>query len=139
VRFGYSGKDELHEVMKISKIIGIANSIINDNEAVEVINQPPSAETKIVIDRLRNVPGMMAAHSRDFTSAIPYFRLKDGTIVKIYENPFNVLHIFLADKTGQKLIYGGYTLLAKKELESVIQEIQQQYGEDEKNKGFRWR
>lgn len=125
--------------MSLSKIINIAHNVINGNEEVAVITQPPSPETLKVIEILRSVPGMMVAHKRDFKSATPYFRLKDGTIVKLYENQLNVLHIFLADKTGEKFIYGGYTLLGKEKLESVIQEIQQQYGEEEKNKGFRWR
>jgi hypothetical protein len=125
--------------MNLSKIINLAHHVVNGNEEVEVITQPPSAETLEVIEMLRSIPGMMVADKKDFKSAMPYFRLKDGTIVKLYENKLNVLHIFLADKTGEKFIYGGYTLLGKEKLKSVIQEILQQYGEAEKNKGFRWR
>ncbi|MGB3403535.1 MAG: hypothetical protein WBA77_12685 [Microcoleaceae cyanobacterium] len=125
--------------MNLSKIINLAHQVVNGNEEVEVITQPPSAETLEVIEMLRSIAGMMVADKRDFKSATPYFRLKDGTIVKLYENQLNVLHIFLADKTGEKFIYGGYTLLSKAKLESVIREIQQQYGEDQKNKGWKWR
>ncbi len=117
-------------------MIGFAHNILNEDEAVSLIDQPPSPETRTVIDILRNIPGVMAADKRDFKSATPYFCLRDGSIIKIYENPFNVLHIFLADQTGKKFIYGCYTLLATVKLESVLQEIQQQYGEDENNGGW---
>ena len=48
---------------------------------------------------------MSQAHSRDLKRATPMFSLKDGTVVKFYQNlVFD--HIFLADSEG-KLIYGG--------------------------------
>lgn len=121
-------------------MINIAHHLVNENEKEEVavITQPPSAETLKVIEMLRDIPGMMAADKKDFKLATPYFRLKDDTLVKLYENKLNVLHIFLADKTGEKFIYGGYTLLGKKQLKSVIGEIQQQYSKGEKTQGFKW-
>ena len=119
-------------------MIDIVHHLVNEKEEVAVITQPPSAETLKVIEMLRDIPGMMAADKKDFKLATPYFRLKDGTIVKLYENKLNVLHIFLADKTGEKFIYGGYTLLGKEQLKSVIGEIQQQHSKGENNQGFKW-
>ena len=62
--------------------------------------------TEEVIAILFRVPGISQAHSRDLKRATPLFSLKDGTIVKFYQNPF-CEHIFLADSEGN-LIYGGF-------------------------------
>lgn len=59
-----------------------------------------------VIAILFSVPGISQAHSRDLKRATPLFSLKDGTIVKFYQNLF-FDHIFLADSEGN-LIYGGF-------------------------------
>ncbi|WP_392532009.1 hypothetical protein [Nostoc sp. C117] len=66
-----------------------------------------SQTSQQVIEILVNVPGMTMAHSRDFKRATPLFTLKDRTLVKIYINPAQVKHIFLAD-SNNKMIFGGY-------------------------------
>ncbi len=65
-----------------------------------------SKVTEEVIGILFGVPGISQAHSRDLKRATPIFSLKDGTVVKFYQNPF-CHHIFLADSAGN-LIYGGF-------------------------------
>jgi hypothetical protein len=60
-----------------------------------------------VVEILVNVPGITMAHSRDFQRATPHFTLKDKTVVKIFINPANVKHIFLADHNN-KMVFGGY-------------------------------
>ncbi|NMG08109.1 hypothetical protein [Brasilonema sp. UFV-L1] len=60
-----------------------------------------------VVEILVNVPGMTMAHSRDFQRATPLFTLKDQTVVKIFINPTQVKHIFLADHNN-KMVFGGY-------------------------------
>ena len=60
-----------------------------------------------VIKILRQVPGMTKAHSRDFNSASPRFRLRDGSVLKIWKNPVGVDHVFIADRTG-KMMFGGF-------------------------------
>lgn len=66
-----------------------------------------SKVTEEVIGILFSVPGITQAHSRDLKRATPIFSLKDGTVVKFYQNPVGCHHIFLADGTGN-LIYGGF-------------------------------
>lgn len=60
-----------------------------------------------VISILNQVPGMTEAHNRDFNRAVPKFKLRDGSVVKIWKNPVGVDHVFLADKSG-KMIFGGF-------------------------------
>jgi hypothetical protein len=60
-----------------------------------------------VVEKLIGLPGMTKAHSRDFSRATPLFKLKDGTTVKIFINPLQVNHVFLAD-ANNKMIFGGY-------------------------------
>ncbi|MBW4447772.1 MAG: hypothetical protein KME38_13115 [Spirirestis rafaelensis WJT71-NPBG6] len=66
-----------------------------------------SQNAQKAVEILINVPGMTQAHSRDFRRATPIFALKDGTAIKIFINPANVKHIFLAD-SNNKMIFGGY-------------------------------
>ncbi len=60
-----------------------------------------------VVEILVNVPGMTQAHSRNFRRSTPIFTLKDGTVIKVFINPANVKHIFLAD-SNNKMLFGGY-------------------------------
>ncbi len=45
-----------------------------------------SETTTKVIAILFDVPGMNQAHSQDLTKATPILNLKDGTLVKFYQN-----------------------------------------------------
>ncbi|AFZ04545.1 hypothetical protein [Calothrix sp. PCC 6303] len=86
-----------------------------------------SKTTQQVIEILVNVPGMTMAHSRDFQRAVPLFTLKDKTLVKIYINPAQVKHLFLAD-SNNKMIFGGYVgWMHNKNLNEVIDNIKKVY------------
>lgn len=75
------------------------------------------------VEILVNVPGMTQAHSRDFRRATPIFTLKDGTVIKIFINPANVKHIFLAD-SNNKMLFGGYVgWIDTKGLNQAIEKI----------------
>lgn len=82
--------------------------------------------TQEVIAILDNVSGIGQAHSRDLQRATPIFSLKDGTIVKFYQNlAFN--HIFLADSEG-KLIYAGVVgRMQANTLKEAIDKIRKEY------------
>ncbi len=80
-----------------------------------------------VVEILVNTPGMTQAHSRDFKRATPLFTLQDKTIVKIFINPAQVKHIFLADTNG-KMIFGGYVgWIHAKGLDEAIEKIKTNY------------
>lgn len=77
------------------------------------------------VEILVNVPGMTQAHSRDFRRATPIFTLKDGTLIKVFINPGNVKHIFLAD-SNNKMLFGGYVgWIDTKGLNQAIEKIKQ--------------
>ncbi|ACC85398.1 hypothetical protein [Nostoc punctiforme] len=80
-----------------------------------------------VVEILVNVPGMTMAHSRDFQRSMPHFTLKDKTVVKIYINPAQVKHIFLAD-CNHKMVFGGYVgWIHTKELNKAIDNIKKNF------------
>ena len=80
-----------------------------------------------VVEILVNVPGMTMAHSRDFQRATPFFTLKDKTVVKIFINPAQVKHIFLADDNN-KMIFGGYVgWIHTKEMNKAIDKIKKEF------------
>ena len=82
-----------------------------------------------VVEILVNVPGMTMAHSRDFQRATPFFTLLDKTVVKIFINPAQVKHIFLAD-SNNKMIFGGYVgWIHTKEMNKAIDKIKKEFTE----------
>lgn len=64
-------------------------------------------ESQQAIAWLNTVEGMTPAHHRDFVSAQPIARLRDGTTVRTWKNLLGIDHVFLADYNDQ-MIYGGY-------------------------------
>jgi hypothetical protein len=80
-----------------------------------------------VVETLVNVPGMTMANGRDFQRATPLFRLKDKTVVKIFINPANVKHIFLADHNN-KMVFGGYVgWIHTQGLNEAIDDIKEEF------------
>lgn len=92
------------------------------NTEAEIATSISQTAQKIV-EILVNVPGMTQAHSRDFRRARPIFTVKDGTVIKIFINPANVKHIFLAD-SNNKMLFGGYVgWIDTKGLNQAIEKI----------------
>ncbi|MBD2385447.1 hypothetical protein [Cylindrospermum sp. FACHB-282] len=86
-----------------------------------------SQTTQQVVEILVNVPGMTMAHSRDFKRATPLFTLKDRTVVKLFINPAQVKHIFLAN-SNNKMIFGGYVgWIHHKNLNEAIDNIKKKF------------
>lgn len=84
----------------------VADAISEFNSEAEVSNYT-SKTTETAISILFDVPGMTQAHSRDFKQATPIFALRDGSVVKKYENPAQFLHVFIGDPQ-EKMIFGGF-------------------------------
>lgn len=53
------------------------------------------------ISQLRSVPGMTDAHPKGFNRSQPIMTLKDGTIVRIWDDLLGVKHIFLENDRGE--------------------------------------
>ncbi|MGF1676053.1 MAG: hypothetical protein ACFCUV_20565 [Rivularia sp. (in: cyanobacteria)] len=82
---------------------------------------------KEVIAILEKVPGITPAHHRDFNSSKIVMRLRNDATVRIWKNPFEVDHIFLADKDGM-LLYGGFVgWIHSKGLDTAINQIRRDY------------
>ena len=64
-------------------------------------------EAAKVMLKLRKVPGMTPASSRDLKDSTNLFKLKDGTIVSRYVNPVGCEHVFLSNGNGE-CIFGGW-------------------------------
>jgi hypothetical protein len=63
--------------------------------------------TQQAIALLNAVPGITSAHHRDFSSATPIARLRDGTTLRTWKNLVGVDHVFLADY-NDRMVYGGF-------------------------------
>ncbi|NER39853.1 MAG: GUN4 domain-containing protein [Oscillatoria sp. SIO1A7] len=113
----------MFEMFKAAKNAAkLINNAANETGIATTIS--PTAASAIQI--LSDVPGMTPADKRDFDSASPLFALKDGTIVRTWQNPVRVDHIFLADPKG-RMVFGGYVLWQNSEgLKQAIKQIQQE-------------
>ncbi|MBW4591209.1 hypothetical protein G7B40_038940 [Aetokthonos hydrillicola Thurmond2011] len=108
----------------VEKVIDETNKF---NEEAQVANDISQLQQK-VIEILNKVPGMTSAHSRDFKRATPVFKLKDGTVVKIYKNPVFIEHIFLANP-DRELVFSGFVgLIDTKGLTEAIENIKREFG-----------
>lgn len=59
------------------------------------------------ISQLRSVPGMTDAHPKDFERSQPIATLKDGTVLRAWDNSFGVKHVFLENDRGE-CEFSGY-------------------------------
>jgi len=92
-----------------------------------VINANITDDTQEVIGILESVPGMTRAHHRDFKSSNPIMRLRDGSTIRTWKNPFGVDHVFIADR-NENMIYGGFVgWIHSDGLNSVIDRIRRNY------------
>ncbi|NER40049.1 MAG: GUN4 domain-containing protein [Oscillatoria sp. SIO1A7] len=108
----------------------LINNATNETEIATTIS--PTAARAIQI--LSDVPGITSADKRDFGSASPLFALKDGTIVRTWQNLARVGHVFLADPKG-RMVFGGYVLWQNSEgLKQAIEQIQQELALNNKQK-----
>lgn len=64
-------------------------------------------ESKEIIQLFKEVPGMTSAHHRDFPRSELFITCQSGVSVRTWRNPVNVLHVFVADESGN-LIFGGF-------------------------------
>ncbi|WP_217650621.1 alpha/beta fold hydrolase [Spirulina major] len=68
---------------------------------------PPPSDHHSAIAHLRTVPGITDAHPRDATRAPIQHRFPDGSTLRLWHNPFGVLHVFVFDADGDYQ-YGGF-------------------------------
>lgn len=116
----------------IGAICGLALVGLTKLAAQSPNNPPPNYNASNTIQRevatiLDQVPGITAAHPRDFPKSLPIMTLKDGTTVRTWKNSVSFNHVFLADNTGQ-MIYGGYVgWIHDQRLQKAIAKIRRQF------------
>lgn len=77
------------------------------------------------ISQLRSAPGMTDAHPRDFARSQPIGALKEGLVLRVWNNPVGVKHVFLENDHGE-CEFGGYVgWVHRAGLERVIQSVLQ--------------
>ncbi len=81
----------------------------------------------MLVQRLRSVPGMTDAHRRDFYRSKVYLRFEDGTAIRMWKNPFQVEHVFVADSEGQCLYAGFVGWMHVEDLRKTLEDIKKQY------------
>lgn len=61
----------------------------------------------ILIDRLQLIPGMTDGHPRDFEKGKSYLNFERGISIKLWKNPLNILHVYVANDQ-QECLYAGF-------------------------------
>lgn len=90
---------ELRERLKATVIEGCGCSTTVEMELSE--------ETNTAIAILEEVEGMTKASPRDFKQSEPVMRLRDGSTVRTWKNPWGIDHVFMANRE-ERMVYGGY-------------------------------
>jgi hypothetical protein len=77
-----------------------------------------------VIQKLRAVPGITDAHRRDFVRASVFMTLDDGSTIRIWKNPLEVYHVFVASADGECRYAGFVGWLHTADLWAALNELQ---------------
>lgn len=93
----------------VEQVGDIVDRVIDEAVDEAEMSNYTSKVTEEAVAILLAVPDITQAHSRDFKRAMPIFSLRDGTVVKIYQNPVKIEHIFLSSSQGQ-MIFGGFVM-----------------------------
>lgn len=95
-----------HPGLRFSEAV---DSVIQDfwTENPKTIVLSDDRSVMATISQLRSVPGMTDAHPKDFERSQPIMTLKDGTILRTWDNLLGVKHIFLENDRGE-CEFGGY-------------------------------
>ena len=95
-----------HSGLRFSEVVDrrIKNFWAENPKNIVLSEARPVMET---ISQLRSVPGMTDAHPKDFERSQPIATLKNGTIVRIWDNLLGVKHIFLENDRGE-CEFSGY-------------------------------
>ncbi len=104
----------------------IVNPVNQPTNEIKIASHLSSLEQEIV-DRLWQVEGMTQAQLTYFLKATPIFMLKEKMVIKIYQNPLKVTHIFVTNKKGE-MLFGGYVgWIHNQGLESTLEQIRQNF------------
>ena len=82
--------------------------------------------TSEVIRRLRSLPGMTDADRRHLERSRIVVNFADGTMIKTWNNPLGINHVFVVGREEEQCLYSGYVgLIHTSGLRKAIQEIRQ--------------
>ena len=95
-----------HPGLRFSELVDreIKNFWAENPKNIVLSEARPGMET---ISQLRSVPGMTDAHPKDFERSQPIATLKDGTVLRAWDNSFRVRHVFLENDRGE-CEFSGY-------------------------------
>lgn len=94
-------------------------------------NSPTNAAddvAAVVIQQLRNVPGMTDGHMRHFSKAKLWSTLAAGLNLFVWKNPLRVDHVFLGTQQGGCLYSGFVGWIHTADLYSTLQQLKNDYG-----------
>ncbi|MGB3640564.1 MAG: hypothetical protein WBA39_23765 [Rivularia sp. (in: cyanobacteria)] len=103
---------------ELNKIVDFINNGNTVNPVLDI-----SSEAERIVRQLLNVPGMTLTNTYDFDKAMPILKLKEGTILKLYINPFGVKHVFLTNNSGKAIFAGFVGWVHSYELDKAIKQI----------------
>jgi hypothetical protein len=83
-----------------------------------------------LMQRLQAVAGMTDGHQRGFDRAKPRIVFKDGTQIRTWHNPLQVMHVFISNAQGE-CCYGGFVgWLHARELEQELAGLRQTFSRE---------
>lgn len=83
----------------------------------------------VLIERLQLIPGMTDGHSRDFEKAKAYLNFERGISIKLWKNPLNILHVYVASEQPVCLYAGFVGWIHSEGLYQALEAIHQDYYE----------
>ncbi len=88
----------------------------------KIVLSPKRSVTE-TISQLRSVPGMTDAHPKNFGRSQPIGTLKEGIVLRVWNNPVGIKHVFLENDRGE-CEFGGYVGWVHREgLDRAIQSV----------------
>lgn len=104
--------------------------IIRDFWTNPGIGTAPSGDfSDTLIERLRSVSGMTDAHRRYFERAKPHLVFKNGISIRIWKNPLQIIHVFLASREGDCLYSGFVGYLHERRFYQSLDKIGKDYSQ----------
>lgn len=93
-------------------------------------------EAERITRKLLDVPGMTLTNTYDFKKSMPILKLKEGTVLKFYKNPFGVKHVFLANRLGEVIFAGFVGWIHSYGLDKSIKQICEEFSQQPSNRVY---
>jgi hypothetical protein len=111
-----------HPGLRFSEAVDESIKSFWDEQPKNIVLSEKRSVTE-TISQLRSVPGMTDAHPKNFGRSQPIGTLKEGIVLRVWNNPMGVKYVFLENDRGE-CEFGGYVGWVHREgLDRAIQSV----------------